>query len=68
MRTEKEICDEIDKVKKDYYHVLYVGGPSDVVINAPRALLQLEGETKLAVLHWTLGSDFHHVYSEGKNQ
>lgn len=57
MKTKEEIESLVSKLEADYAHVL--NGPcADVVVNAPRALMQIEGETKLRALHWVLGTKF----------
>jgi hypothetical protein len=57
MKTEKEIRDAIAKVNKDYEHVL-TGTKATIQINAPRALMQIDAETKLNTLHWVLGERY----------
>lgn len=54
MKTEQEIRDEIARVWKDYGHVLK-GRLVNIHINAPVALMQIAGETKLRTLYWCLG-------------
>lgn len=56
-RTYKEIKAEIQKVEKDYRHVL-TGTRATVFINAPRALLQIDAESKLSALNWVIGADY----------
>lgn len=53
MRSKQEIKHRIREVKADYAHVLR-GSLATVQINAPRALLQVQAEAKLATLHWVL--------------
>ena len=62
IRTEKEIREEIRKTILDYHHVLYSGSRATIDINAPRALLQLTGLTKLSTLHWVIGEEFKHKF------
>jgi hypothetical protein len=57
MRSEAEICEKIQQIKKDYSHVL-TGTIATVFENAPRALMQLEAETQLRTLHWFLDEVF----------
>lgn len=57
MKTEREIKACIRQTKKDYAHVLH-GSQATLLINAPRAVLQLEAETKLRMLHWVLGIEY----------
>lgn len=54
VKTPEEIRATIKKIRTDYAHVL-TGKVDNIVINAPRALMQLEAETKLKALHWVLG-------------
>ena len=57
MKNEKEIRALIKQIRKDYEHVL-TGGLATIIENAPRALMQLDAETKLRTLHWVLGEKF----------
>lgn len=57
MKTELAIANKIREIENDYKHVL-TGSLATVVINAPRALEQVAAETKLATLHWVLGTKF----------
>jgi hypothetical protein len=57
MKTESEIKAKIAEVERDYSHVL-TGTTATVFENAPRALMQLEAETKLTALNWALGKTF----------
>lgn len=57
MKTEKEVKEAVKKVEEAYAHVL-TGKAATVVINAPRALMQLEAENKLRTLHWVLGTTY----------
>lgn len=57
MKTQKELEDAIKKVEEVYEHVL-TGPMSMIHINAPRALMQSEAETKLKTLHWCLGTKY----------
>lgn len=50
MKTELEIREEIEKVTKDYWHVLDCY-PATTQINAPRALMQVEAKAKLGTLY-----------------
>lgn len=68
LRSEKEIRKKIEEIKKTYHHVLFVGGPSDISINTPRALMQIEGENKLTTLYWVLGETYIHRYPKERNQ
>lgn len=54
MKSEQEIKDLIEKTTKRYRHVLDYGLAS-IDINAPRALIQLEGITILDTLYGILG-------------
>ena len=53
MKTEDEIKEKIEAIKKDYEHILK-GSLATLFENAPRALMQLEAETKLRTLAWIL--------------
>lgn len=57
MKTQKEIEAKIKEIEDGYKHVL-TGSLATIAINAPRALEQIAAETKLQVLHWTLGTKF----------
>lgn len=57
MRTQVEVKAKIAEIEKYYSHVLK-GTCATVFENAPRALMQLEAETKLIVLHWCLGTKY----------
>ena len=57
MKTKEEIKTKIRKIEKSYKHVL-TGSLATVYINAPRALEQIAAQTKLATLHWVLGSTY----------
>lgn len=57
MRTEKEIRAEIADVEKAYKSVL-TGSTATILINAPRALMQLTAQTKLGELYWVLGEKY----------
>lgn len=57
MRTQKEIEAKIKEIEDNYKHVL-TGSLATVGINAPRALEQIDAETKLRTLHWVIGSKF----------
>ena len=52
--TEKEVAKAIKEVVRDYKHVLDCG-PASVMINAPRALMQLSAVTKLDMLYMFIG-------------
>ena len=54
MKSEAEVEERIATIEKHYAHVL-TGGRSAIAINAPRALMQLEAESKLEGLYWVLG-------------
>jgi hypothetical protein len=62
MKTEEEIRAQIEEIKKNNHHVLYVGSPATIQINAPRALMQMSAEIKLSALYWVLGEEFKHKY------
>ncbi len=57
MKTKEEIQAKIADIEKGYAHVLR-GSIATVTINAPRALMQLDSETKLQTLHWILGTKY----------
>ena len=57
MKTEDEINVAIKQIEKSYAHVL-TGASATITINAPRALMQIEAETKLQTLHWVLGTKY----------
>jgi hypothetical protein len=57
MKTRDEVEAKIRQIEADFSHVL-TGSVATVVINAPRALEQVAAETKLATLHWVLGTKF----------
>ena len=57
MKTEKQIRQQINKLKYDYKHVL-TGTIATIDINAPRALMQLSSEAQLQALHWVLGEKY----------
>lgn len=57
MRNEKEIRALIERTKTDYKHIL-TGEFSNIQTNAPRALMQLDVESRLQALHWTLGTTY----------
>lgn len=57
MKNPEEIRAQIALLHKHYDHVLH-GECSTILINAPRALLQLEAESHLKALHWVLGETF----------
>jgi hypothetical protein len=57
MKTEQEIKTAIQKIEEDYKHVL-TGSIATVAINAPRALMQMDAETKLNTLHWVIGTKY----------
>lgn len=61
MKSEEEIKAEIKEIEKNYSHVL-TGSLATVTINAPRALMQLDAETKLSTLHWVLGTTYKTKY------
>ncbi len=58
MKTAEEIKREIAKIEAASHHVL-TGSRATLRINAPRALMQLEAETKLQALHWVLGKKYN---------
>lgn len=58
MRSKEEIKHRIREVKAQYNHVLR-GSLATVQVNAPRALLQVQAEAKLATLHWVLLKDWN---------
>jgi len=53
MISEKRIRERIKKVNEQYKHVLD-SSPTSIVVNAPRALMQLEGITILDTLYGVL--------------
>ena len=57
MKTQKEIEAMIKIIGDADEHTL-TGSFATIHINAPRALMQIEAETKLKTLHWVLGSKF----------
>ena len=54
MKTEKEIKELIEKITKDYQHVLDCK-VATIDSNAPRALMQLTAKVELVALCWVLG-------------
>lgn len=54
VKNDKEIREQIKKIVDSYKHVLDCY-PATVGINAPRALMQIEAQSKLDALYWTLG-------------
>jgi hypothetical protein len=54
MRKEKQIRAKLRELEK-YYEPVLKQPPSNIQINAPLALMQLEGETKIHALQWVLG-------------
>ena len=54
MKEEKEIREQIEKIIKSYNHVLTIP-PASIVINAPRALMQITARSTLDALYWCLG-------------
>ena len=57
MKTQHEIEAAIKNIEKSYSHVL-TGSVATINSNAPRALVQLEAETKLQTLHWAIGTNW----------
>jgi hypothetical protein len=57
MKTKEEIQARIKEVEQSYSHVL-TGTTATVFENAPRALMQLEAQTKLTALNWALGKTY----------
>lgn len=57
MRTEKEIRAQIKKVEKESAAVLN-RKLETIQINAPVALMQLQAESHLSALYWTLGQKY----------
>ena len=57
MKTNKEI-EELIKYMEDADEHILTGSIATIESNAPRALMQIEAETKLKVLHWVLGTKF----------
>jgi hypothetical protein len=57
MKTATEVKAKIAELRKSYSHVL-TGTTATVFENAPRALMQLDAEAKLTVLHWVLGKEY----------
>jgi len=56
MKTEQEIRDRITRITEGSKHVLDVPC-ANVVINAPRALMQLSATSTLNELYWALGEE-----------
>lgn len=56
MRAETEIRTQIKAVTNFYQYILDLG-PATVVINAPRALMQITAKEKLETLYWVLGEE-----------
>lgn len=54
MKTKEEIEAKLAGIQQGYAHVL-TGSRATIQINAPRALMQIEAETKLTLLCWMLG-------------
>jgi hypothetical protein len=57
MKTQAEVEQEIARLEDSCDHLL-TGSLATIVENAPRALMQLEVETKLDVLSWVLGHTY----------
>lgn len=57
MKTDQEIKAKIKEIEKSYKHVL-TGSLATIVINAPRALMQMQAEVQLQALHWVLETDY----------
>ena len=57
MKTEKQIKERIKMIESAYGHVL-TGDLSNIQINAPRALIQVDAEARLSVLYWAIGKEF----------
>ena len=56
MKTEADIRERIAELQDAYNHVLGPGNSvSTIAVNAPRALMQIEGSTRIAMLRWVLG-------------
>lgn len=53
MKTEQEVREKIRKTTEQYQHVLD-GGRASLLVNAPRALIQIEAITALNYLYWIL--------------
>jgi hypothetical protein len=58
MKTEQEIKQQIKAIESGYSGVL-TGTMATVDINAPRALMQFEAESRLRTLHWVLGTTYN---------
>ena len=57
MKTQQEIEAKVLEIESAYKHVL-TGSLATIAINAPRALEQIAVESRLAILHWVLGTKF----------
>ncbi len=57
MKTAEEIKAKIAELEKSFSHVL-TGTTATVFENAPRALMQLDAESKLITLNWVLGKEY----------
>ena len=56
MKTEKKIRDLARMFEEKYKHIL-TGELSTIDINAPRALMQIDIESKVKTLYWVLGGE-----------
>lgn len=54
MKSADEVREQIAKVTEGYKHVLELKCAT-VFENSPRALMQLEAQTKLDALYWVIG-------------
>lgn len=57
MKTEEEIKEDIEKIKKEYDHVLKLPA-ANAFINAPRALMQILATAQLKTLYWVLNEEY----------
>lgn len=57
MKDKRAIEAEINRIATDNEHVL-TGSLATVQINAPRALMQISAESRLATLYWVLGRKY----------
>lgn len=57
MKTEAEIKAKIRDIESRYASVL-TGSTATIAVNAPRALIQLDAQTRLQALHWVLGTEY----------
>lgn len=63
MLSQKEVRELIKKTESDYAHVLD-GELSNVIVNAPRALMQLTVTTRLETLHEILEEKYTYPWKK----